>query len=145
MACDVAVLRAPAGWRLQSVERVLVPIAGRGRHEVLRARLLASIHRLGAREITLLRVLPAGASARDQKRATASLQRLARNEVAGPVRSLVLTSDDVLGAVTGEAAKADLVVLGLRRVSQRHKMFGDLALRVARDTNCGLIMISSGG
>ena len=56
VSCDVAILRAPPGWLLRNVRSVLVPLGGRGGHDVLRTRLLASIHRLGVRETTLLRV-----------------------------------------------------------------------------------------
>ncbi|MBU0638322.1 MAG: amino acid permease [Planctomycetes bacterium] len=145
VACDVAVLRAPRGWLLREVRRVLVPLGGRGGHDELRARLLASIHRLGARETTLLRVMPSTAPPRDRDRAAAEMRRVAKDEVAGDARTIVVAEDDVAGAVARHAAEADLVVLGLRRIGQRRKVFGELALRVARDTNCGIIMISRGG
>lgn len=145
VACDVAILRAPSGWLLREVRRVLVPLGGRGEHDELRARLLASIHRLGVRETTLLRVVPSTAVPRDQERAAAELRRVAKDEVAGDARAIVVAEDDVANAVARHAAEADLVVLGLRRIGQRRKVFGDLALRVARETNCGIIMISRRG
>ncbi|MFH1748533.1 MAG: amino acid permease [Planctomycetota bacterium] len=145
VACDVAILRAPSGWLLREVRRVLVPLGGHGEHDELRARLLASIHRLGARETTLLRVVPSTAAPRDQERAAAELRRVAKDEVAGNSRAIVVAEDDVANAVARQAAEADLVVLGLRRIGQRRKVFGELALRVARETNCGIIMISRRG
>ncbi|MBN2559390.1 MAG: amino acid permease [Phycisphaerae bacterium] len=145
VACDVAILRAPAGWLLRDVRSVLVPLGGRGGHDELRARLLASIHRLGARETTLLRVIPSTATSRDRERAVAELRRVAKDEVAGDSSPIVVAEDEVAGAVARYAADADLVVLGLRRIGQRRKVFGDLALRVARETNCGIIMISRRG
>ena len=145
VACDVAILRAPSGWLLREVRRVLVPLGGRGGHDELRARLLARIHRLGARETTLLRVIPSTATPRDRERAATELRRLAKDEVAGESRAIVAPEDDVASAVARQAAEADLVVLGLRRIGQRRKVFGELALRVARETNCGIIMISRRG
>ncbi|MBU0719621.1 MAG: amino acid permease [Planctomycetes bacterium] len=139
--CDVAILRAPPGWLLRNVRRVLVPLGGRGGHDELRARLLASIHRLGARETTLLRVLPSAVPPSGRERAAAVLRRLAKDEVPGMANPVVMVADDVAEVVTRHAADADLVVLGLKRLGQRRKVFGDLALRVARETNCGIIMI----
>jgi amino acid transporter len=145
VACDVAILRAPPGWLLRDVRRVLVPLRGRGGHDELRARLLASIHRLGARETTLVRVLPPTVSLRERERATAELRRLAKDEVPGEVDPVIMVAEDVAEAVIQHTANADLVVLGLKRLGQRRKVFGDLALRIARETNCGIIMISRRG
>ncbi len=142
VACDVVVLRAPTGWVLDDVKRVLVPIGGRGGHEVLRARLLASIHRLGAREITLLRILPAGATAREQAAAKRELKILAQDEVAGDAQLVVACTDDVVGELTRRASECDLVILGLQRLGRRRKLFGEVVLRLARETSCGLVMIS---
>lgn len=75
--CDVVVLRAPEGWLLRDVRRVLVPVAGRRMHNALRARLLGSIHRLGAREITLLRVIPGSATEDETVAANLALLRVA--------------------------------------------------------------------
>ena len=143
--CDVAILRAPSGWQLRDVRRVLVPLGGRGKHDELRARLLASIHRMGARESTLLRVVPSSMTLRDQERAATELRRVAKDEVAGNSNAIIVAEDDVVSAVVRQAAQADLVVLGLKRIGQRRKVFGDLALRIARETNCGIIMISRRG
>lgn len=145
VSCDVVVLRAPAGWSLPGVRRVLVPIGGRGGHEELRARLLASIHRLGAREITLLRILPAHAGEREQAAARRELTERARDEVAGEAKLAVACTDDVVGELTRRAAENDLVILGLQRLRRRRKVFGDVALRMARETSCGLVMISRRG
>lgn len=142
VACDVAILRAPAGWLLRDVRRILVPLGGRGNHDELRARLLASIHRLGARETTLLRVLPPTAPLRARQRATAELHRLGKDEVPGNVNPVVVVAEDVAEVVTQYAADSDLVVLGLKQTERRRKVFGDIALAVARGTKCGVLMIS---
>ena len=145
VTCDVAILRAPPGWLLRDCRKVLVPLGGRGGHDELRARLLASIHRLGARETTLLRVLPTAANSREHERAVWELNRVAKDEVPGDARTVIVAEDDVAGAVTRQAMDADLVVLGLQRLDPRRKIIGDLALRVARETGCGIIIISRRG
>lgn len=145
VTCDVVVLRAPSGWLLEHVERVLVPLGGRGGHEELRARLLASMHRLGARQFTLLRVLPSNATEREQAAARRELKRLARDEVPGAADLVVSCTDDVVGELTTRAAEHDLVILGLQQKSRRRRVFGDIVLRIARETSCGLVMISRRG
>jgi len=44
-----------------------------------------------------------------------------------------------------KASESDLVILGLQRLGRRRKMFGDTAMMIARDTGCGIIMISQRG
>ena len=54
-------------------------------------------------------------------------------------------SDAPVEVVTQHAAASELVILGLRRLGRRRKVFGEFALRVARDTSCGIVMISHRG
>jgi len=145
VTCDVVLLRAPQGWLLRDVRRVLVPIAGRGDHEVLRARLLGSIHRTVPREVTLLRILPRHAPARACRRARQDLTRLARDEVPGEAGVLIVQSDSVAEEVAHHAARSDLVILGLKRLGMRRTAFGDVALSIARNTSSAILMISRGG
>jgi amino acid transporter len=140
--CEVVVLRAPASWRLQDAKRVLVPIAGRGSHDALRARLLGSIHRLGARAITLLRIVPESATERDMERARISLARIARDEAPQCGEILVERSDQPSEVIARYAQQSDLVILGLRRESRQQKSFGEIGLRVAEHTSGAVIMIS---
>jgi basic amino acid/polyamine antiporter, APA family len=143
--CDVVVLRAPAGWQLSEARRVLIPIGGRGAHDVLRARLLGSLTRMGAREVTFLGVLPEQAPDAALAATRRSLLRLAEDEVSGHLRVDVLRSDSVAETVARCAGESDLVILGLQRLSRRRKLLGDVVRRVARDTTCGMILISRRG
>jgi nucleotide-binding universal stress UspA family protein len=143
--CDVTVLRAPPGWELSRVRRILVPVAGRGGHDDLRARLLGSLYRTGRRETTLLRIVPTGTDVESREKARRDLDRLAADEVPGPCERELVESDDVAREVAARAAAHDLVVLGLQRLGPRRKAFGDLALGIARTTDCGIIMISRRG
>jgi amino acid permease len=74
VTCDIVVLRAPVGWQLQQVQRLLVPIGGVAGHDQLRARLLGSLFRTGQREVTFLRVLPEAAGLRFRRLATQRAQ-----------------------------------------------------------------------
>jgi len=143
--CDVVVLRAARGWRLEQVRRVLVPVAGWGGHDVLRARLLGSLCRTGSREIILMRVLPYGTLPNVERSAERGLKRIALDEVPGPAATEIVKSQDVTTEITRRAMESDLVILGLQRSGRRRKLFGDLTLRIARSTNCGIIMIGRRG
>ncbi len=143
--CDVVLLRAQPGWRLSEVRRVLVAVGGRGDHDALRARLLGSLLRTGEREIRYLRVLPANTARGVAERARHELVQLARDEAPGAAAADLVYSDDVAAEVARRAAECDLVVLGLQRISRRQKIFGEVSLRVARDTNTAVLMISRRG
>jgi len=56
--CDVAFLRAPAGWSLEAAERILGPVGGRGAQVELRARVLSSLGRGVERGFVWLSALP---------------------------------------------------------------------------------------
>jgi hypothetical protein len=139
--CDVAVLNAPAGFDLGSVERVLVPMGGRGRQHELRARLLGSLRRGAPRDVEFIRVLPTNASESDVIEAERALATLARDESGGSPKATVVKSDDTSTAVLAAATGKDLLVLGLPR--RRGKaLFGELAVDVARRAECACIMLS---
>jgi len=143
--CDVVVLRAKQDWQFSEVRRVLVPVGGRGGHDVLLARLLGSLCRTGAREITFLRVLPQGASDLVVAGARRLLTRFAVDQVPGPSRVEVVRNDSISAEITRRAAASDLVILGSQRLGRRQKLLGDMALRVARDSSCAIILISRRG
>lgn len=143
--CDVVVLRAARDWQLEKVRRVLVPVAGRGGHDVLRARLLGSLCRTGSREIVLMRVLPVGVTAAVERSVERELEEIAQDEVPGPAVTKIVKSRDVVAEITRRAMECDLVILGLQPSGRRGKLFGDLTLQIARSTDCGIIMIGRGG
>lgn len=143
--CDVVVLRAAKGWRLEGVRRVLVPVAGWGGHDVLRARLMGSLCRTGSREIVLMRVLPFGTVPAVERSAERGLKRIALDEVPGPAVTEIVKSDDVASEISRRAMESDLVILGLQRSGRRRKILGELTLQIARGTNCGMIMIGRRG
>ena len=143
--CDVSVLASPSGWRLDDVHSILVPVAGRGSHEILRARLLSSLCRTGPREVTFLRVLPENTDQSAVDEAHHGLDWLCEEEAMGSGKTEVICSNDVAGAIAKAASKSDLVILGLQRLAKHRKVFGTTALRVARTTRGATIMISGSG
>ncbi|RMH23157.1 MAG: amino acid permease [Acidobacteria bacterium] len=142
---DVVVLRAPQGWRLSQVRRVLVPAGGRRDQSDLRARLLATLARTGVGDVTYLRVFPLDAPAERLARARRELEAQAQDEAARGARIELVTAGDVAGAVVERAEDCDLVILGLRRLARRRRVFGDLVLDLARRTDCGLLLIARRG
>jgi APA family basic amino acid/polyamine antiporter len=146
--CDVALLRAPPDWLLAGARRILVPIGGRGEQHELRARLLGSMVRTAAREITFLRVLRPGAGEAELAEVRGQARRLARAHLPGAHDVQIVQAESVVEAVTGAAAAHDLLLLGLRaehgalRVGRPRAVFGELAMDIARRAPCATILLS---
>ena len=139
---DVVILRAPEGWTPASVQSILVPVGGRRDQSILRARLLASLSRGQSRRVTYLRVLPESASERERHEAEKGLARLAQNESSGNGEVLLERSDDALGVLVQASKEADLLVVGLQRLAQRRRTFGEVTLHLATETSAPLVFIS---
>ncbi|MCA9970507.1 MAG: universal stress protein, partial [Anaerolineales bacterium] len=143
VASDVIVLRPPfTGWDITQVRRVLVPVGGQSAHDALRARLLSSLWRAAQPQITFLQIVPPETPPEARQKTAAALLRYAREEVPGEPAAQVVAATNVTETVTAHAREADLVILGLQRAGRRQRVFGDVTLRVARDTDCALILIS---
>ncbi|HUS67021.1 MAG TPA: amino acid permease [Kofleriaceae bacterium] len=140
--CDVAVMRAPVDWRVGSAARVLVPVGGRGEEHGLRARLLGTLCRELPREIRFLTVLPTSATDDEVADAVRAVSRVADLNI--PVEPIieVVRSDDPAQAILEEAARSDLLVLGLRQSSSGRKVFGKVTLRIARGAPCAVILLA---
>ena len=141
----VIVLRAPRGWNLSSVKTVLVPFGGRGQHDQLRARLLGSLYRHGIRQIHFLQVLPQNSSRSAIRKAEMWLAEMAKDELGGPAKIEVYCSNSAIDRIIERATDVDLLVLGTQRFARKQKLFGETALRIARQTSCGLILINRKG
>jgi basic amino acid/polyamine antiporter, APA family len=138
---DVAVLRAPQGWSLESAERMLVPIGGRGGHDELRARLLGSLCRGAARNVTFARILPNASGPEQVADAERTLRRVAEEEAPGQSTTLIVQSDDVIETLVRLGGEHDLLVLGIQRLRGR-RAFGRVALAAAARNPAATIMIS---
>jgi basic amino acid/polyamine antiporter, APA family len=140
--CDVAMMRAPDDWRIGDVERVLVPVAGRGEEHELRARLLATLCRDRHREVVFLAVVPEEADPDAAQAAERSVQQLARMKLPMTAIAEVARGDDPAAVILRHARRADLLVLGLRRSRQGRKMLGTLTRRLATEAPCAVILLS---
>ena len=142
---DVVVLRAAKDWSLAQAGRILVPLAGRGGHEHLLARLLGSLLRTGQRQITFLRVLPNSARSNELRRARKELQRLAEDGGLHHWDVEIVQSADPVGAVADRANDFDLMILGVQRLGRREKLFGDFTRHMASRTSRPIIVMSRRG
>ena len=141
LPCDVVILRSSAGWRLDQTRRILVPVGGEGLHSPLRARLLGSLRRLVQAQTTYLSVLPPSASQSDVERAQQQLCICVEDEMDGNAETIVETHADPAEYVIRRAANHDLIVLGLQQLENRKRMIGEFALRIARGTQCALVIL----
>ncbi len=140
---DVVILRAPEEWQIFEAKRILVPVGGRGSHGELLARVLGSISRSGNPEITYLRVLPKDTDWKTIDRARNELFLFAADQaVEGNVKIKVEKADDIAKQIISHVTESDLVILGLQRLGRHRKYFGELTLRIARETSCPILMIS---
>ena len=73
------------------------------------------------------------------------LDWLCGEEAEGLGKGQIVHSNDVAGALTEAASKMDLTILGVQRLARHRKVFGELALYVARKTPGATILISASG
>ena len=139
---DVVILRAPGEWTPDGVRRILVPSRGGRDQSAVRARLLGSLGREARREVTFLGVLSEDAGAGGRRRARRDLQRLALDEMGDSARAELVVGEDIAAEVARRAADTDLLILGFHRSGPRRAVFSSLMLRIARATDCPLLMIS---
>lgn len=144
--CDVIILRAPKDWHMKDVRKILVPVRGRSEHNILRARLLTSLCRTGQHEVTFLRIVPKHTSIKNCKKMSKELLNLAEDEVRGVYPKVEIVRSDVAEDELIKYANAnDLIILGLQRSGIRRKYFGEITLKIARNTQGAVIMISRKG
>jgi nucleotide-binding universal stress UspA family protein len=133
-------MKAHPTWSLESVERILVPVAGRGTEHELRARFLGSIARNSDRLITFLCVIPPSRSSKEKKAARQRIQRLADLNTSGRAQVRIIRSDDLVPAILAEARSFDLLVLGLGGLT-RTELLDHPALQIAQESSCSAIVL----
>lgn len=139
---DVVILRTPGDWTPDKARRILIPSRGGRDQSPVRARLLGSLGRTAPRDVTFLGVLSEAAGPGMRRRARRDLQRLAWDEVGGSAHAELAMSDDITAEVVRRASDTDLLILGFHRSGRRRAVFSSLMLRIARATECPLLMIS---
>ena len=142
---DVLILRAPPTWKPAEVEKILVPVGGKGDQDILRARLLGSLGRTRVHEASYIRIVPERTTDASIDRARRALELLAADEDPGNFTVTVMRSDDPLGCVLEQAKEHDLIVLGSQRKGRFEKQLGQFALDVASGTDTALLIISRKG
>lgn len=142
MPCDAAVLAAPLEFELRRARRILVPLGGRGKHDALRARLLGALSRTADREVSFVGVVPPRATDKERAEVEAWLSRTAGEEVPAGASVEVLAGEDPAATIAARAADADLVILGMVRAGRR-RAFGDVGLRIARQSPCATLMLTA--
>jgi amino acid transporter len=140
--CDVAIMRAPAGWRLEHTRRLLVPVGGRGMQHELRARVLGAICRDAPRTVTFLRIVPERADARILREAEREVLRHAEDTLPYEFEVQLAHASDAAGAIIEEASDYDALILGLRRAGGQTKL-GGFALEVVRQAPCATILLAA--
>ncbi|MEK6247004.1 MAG: amino acid permease [Planctomycetales bacterium] len=138
---NVVVLRAERHWQITSARRVLVPVGGRGGHDRLLARLLGVLSRIGTQEVTFLKVVPEGMERKELQQAEREIKKAARDQFEGHAKTKVVQGNPA-DAIAQHAAESDLVIMGMRRVNHRKKIFGRVSLDIASKTSCPMIVIS---
>lgn len=139
--CDVVILRAPKDWSFNGETKIIVPVGGRGGHDVLRARLLGSLGRAGLRNVCFVRATSERLRPATKAHLERSLRVFAEEETYDVPQTKVIECDDVVDALAGQAGPQDLIIVGLRH--QRGKrLFSELSLQVARRTEAATLMIS---
>jgi hypothetical protein len=141
--CDVSFLQTPPGWALKNVRRVLVPIGGRSRHQVLRIRLLGSLARGTDLHVVWIRVMPPDATDAAVAAARRDLEEHAQDTARTEATVIVERSADYVNTVAEHSGSCDLLVLGLDRDGGR-RVFGAAAPKIALAAKCATIIISRG-
>jgi hypothetical protein len=144
---DIVILRAQPNWTMNSVKRILVPVAGKGAHDELRSRLLSSLCRNSSlsHEVIFLLILPEHLSDEAVERERRELTNLARDEVPAVPLIRVERNSRIVPTISELAGQVDLMVLGLQRFGKYRKVFGQITLEILQQTTCPAIMISHRG
>ncbi|MBZ9730054.1 amino acid permease [Salegentibacter sp. JZCK2] len=140
---DVVVFRQPySGWKITEARKILIPVAGFGSHDPLRARVAASLWRASQPEITFIQILPLNTPRETIQKNNLNLSRFAGRIIPGKTEVHIIPNDDVETELIKQASGHDLVIMGLGTAGKNEKAFGHLALALAEKTETALIFIS---
>ena len=138
--CAVGVLKSEPG-ALEGLDRVLLPVGGRTRHDRLKLRLVHALRAGGDVEVAFLTVVDPDAGSLRRRQAWQALEREARLYRLPDAGMVVEDADDVARAVVARARPTDLVVLGMREEPWlRTFFFGRLAETIAGQVDCPVLL-----
>jgi amino acid transporter/nucleotide-binding universal stress UspA family protein len=141
--CDLVVMRGtPEGS--PSFKRILVPIGGRIVHTGLKVRIVHSLQRNHDCRVTLMTVVPSGATSLQKQRAQDNLNRAASLYQAADVEKVLDESDDVAESVINRAEDHDLLILGMRvEPWLRSFFFGTVNQGIMAQVRCPTILVKA--
>ncbi len=142
VGADVVVYRSGSRGKLADATKILVPVAGRGGHQYLLARLLGSLTRSSKREVTFLRIVPEQTSKEEIRKAKRELIQVAQDNMSGRCQWEVVESNEVVEVIAKFANQSDLLVLGAQQVAPKKRTFGTLTRQIAARTDCGVLVMS---
>ena len=142
VGADVVVYRSGSRGKLADAEKIVVPVAGRGGHQYLLARLLGSLTRSSKREVTFLRIVPAQTSKEEIRKAKRELIQVAQDNMSGRCQWEVVESNEVVEVIAKFANQSDLLVFGAQQVAPKKRTFGTLTRQIAARTDCGVLVMS---
>ncbi len=137
--CDIAVVKQRGtGPR----RRILVPVRG-GPHAELAVRFAATLAERDGATLTVLHLLPSGASAAVRAQAEKALAAFIRRLAPGGAEPLVRETSNVRAAIVREAADADLLVLGASAVEAGNELslVGSLPEEIADRAPCSVMVV----
>ena len=141
IGCDVALMKTPPNWQLTKVQRILVPVGGRGKQHDLRARFLASLCRGRDIQITFLSLVSESATNHKIDSVVANINRLADVKTWRQSTVEVRRSQNPADTILECAKDYDLVILGLGRLIDK-SLLDNPAIRVAYECECAAILLS---
>lgn len=141
--CDVVIFRQPfSGWKISDVEKILVPVAGFTEHDLLRARILASLWRKNHPKVHFIKILPTNTSIKVVAESRKRLHSFATQIIPEGTDSRIYLDDNPKERLVSLSSKSELVILGLSKPGPNSPVLGELPIALAEDTSCGLIFIS---
>ncbi|TVQ03309.1 MAG: amino acid permease [Balneolaceae bacterium] len=141
--CDVVIFRQPfSGWKISDVKKILVPVAGFAEHDLLRARILASLWRENQPMVSFVQILPTNTPTDVVAKSRKKLHSFASQIIPGKKRSRIYLDDNPKELLISLSNKSDLVILGLTAPGPNRPVLGNLPIALATDTSCGLIFIN---
>lgn len=141
--CDVVIFRQPfSGWEISNVKKILVPVAGFSEHDLLRARILASLWRENHPMVSFVQILPANTSKEVVAKSRKKLHSFASQIIPEKVDTRVYLDDQPQELLISLSNNSDLVIVGLSKPGPNIPVLGNLSVALAKDTSCGLIFIS---
>jgi len=138
---DIAVVRYR---KLRSVRAILVPVAGslNSRLAVRTSISMARQGQDGPAQVTVMHVVPSGASEADWVRAHKYTRQAIEGNPYQPLERLVVEGDNVLDAILNTAKDYDLIVVGATEEPLlKNLLVGNLATRIAKEAEVTVIMV----